>query len=790
MEALLEEGENEDELISSISSTAEASLSSSNDGELDDKNIELQDVATDSGEDPIQLVSKNKMSRNEVIDVASGGIDYISDVVTDAWFYMGFWSEERSETPAWRSTALETFLFIFKHPITRFFTLLAVFLLNILMNIEDPMSYSPKPVTITFFGTVYNFLFSKYVVDGDDSLIGDNNNNVGTSLLFVRISLLLLFLFFGILLGKYFIHGCFLRDTLGLRIFKRDSGSWVISLLTTCCALYLGAMVYNFYVLHAVSTFHAKEAIVDPAFEQQQQTVNLNGTTAAVKTSVVDNASILAAAVVSNVTLKQHLIDDILSMTEKDFARIVYYISPVFDVMAIFLMFYGVISACASAYVARSQLTDECRVKLKTQGDKSKSVSILHSKKDGGETNDNDNDDEPSALFLTFIEKSKQDILYVEKRIGHVFGVWGPYQNKQDSCGECAKGCRGYQLIIFIVFVIILSSILLPLLLVDVGVISAPNEMMFFNNNNNNNNNNDSTTVTTGAEQYDVHHYIQYRPWLENDQNITELLEAFYYTSRCAGAFPNEHKSPLPIFDYHLGANVFGYFGLSEITRCFISAASICLELCVFMQDWDFPSFKKRKYNNFNRSLDNNNTNNDNRCETSSNLFFAGKWSSYSVLLIILAITTQVFINQLTYIPSNYQQHTENGTGQIYYEFVISTSELPHQCSSSVVERIYLNCYYFGTEYSFLPKYYAVALVVVFYLIFFVSLIVGSKRFQQQQQQQSECCDNPATDAINKQSRGGKKKICCLCYYAARGLTKCYEHCKKCLTPATYEIVE
>ena len=97
-----------------------------------------------------------------------------------------------------------------------------------------------------------------------------------------------------------------------------------------------------------------------------------------------------------------------------------------------------------------------------------------------------------------------------------------------------------------------------------------------------------------------------------------------------------------------------GHFFWNQYGRSFLCSFILALDLCMFMQDWDFPKFKRGGKNV--KILGCND-----RCGCRSRRFeyklqFNGKWINFGALFVLIVLDTNLFFNQALYAPGDYLQ--------------------------------------------------------------------------------------------------------------------------------------
>jgi hypothetical protein len=132
-----------------------------------------------------------------------------------------------------KSPCLKWTFFCLKHPLTRISVALSVLILNFVVFIEDPISYSDQDAVFYGFGRVFNYVFTTYPPASEPLWIA------------FKVMSWSFCIVLGVVLGKYLIHDALLRDFLGLAVFKNDMGSWPVMTATTFGVLVFGTTIYN-----------------------------------------------------------------------------------------------------------------------------------------------------------------------------------------------------------------------------------------------------------------------------------------------------------------------------------------------------------------------------------------------------------------------------------------------------------------------------------------------------------------------------------------------------------------
>lgn len=123
--------------------------------------------------------------------------------------------------------------FLFRHPASRLLLVFSVFILNIVVYAEDPISYSEQEADIYGLGRIYNYLFRQYPSTNDGGWIC------------WKVISLLFWIIMGLFTGKYIVHDIILRDCLRITLFRHHRGSWFVMMFTTMFTIYCGSFLYN-----------------------------------------------------------------------------------------------------------------------------------------------------------------------------------------------------------------------------------------------------------------------------------------------------------------------------------------------------------------------------------------------------------------------------------------------------------------------------------------------------------------------------------------------------------------
>ncbi|XP_022248149.1 transmembrane protein 117-like, partial [Limulus polyphemus] len=134
------------------------------------------------------------------------------------------------------------FRYFFQHPYARLFVSYFVIFCNFLIFAEDPVSHSHTESEIPVVGNVFSFIATKYPSEWTWCL--------------VKVALWLFAIVIGLEVGKHFIHNCFLRNILRLKMFREERGTWMIMFLTVVIFIYIFSLVYNAFLL---SSYHDPE---------------------------------------------------------------------------------------------------------------------------------------------------------------------------------------------------------------------------------------------------------------------------------------------------------------------------------------------------------------------------------------------------------------------------------------------------------------------------------------------------------------------------------------------------
>lgn len=123
------------------------------------------------------------------------------------------------------------FKYWFQHPYLRLFVCYFVIFCNFLVFAEDPLSHSKREADIPVVGNVFSFVITKYPPDWRWR--------------FLKVTMWLLAVGCGMVVGKTIIHGMILSRFLRLKMFRADQGSWMVQFFTVIVSLYLFSHAYN-----------------------------------------------------------------------------------------------------------------------------------------------------------------------------------------------------------------------------------------------------------------------------------------------------------------------------------------------------------------------------------------------------------------------------------------------------------------------------------------------------------------------------------------------------------------
>ena len=103
-----------------------------------------------------------------------------------------------------------------------------------------------------------------------------------------------------------------------------------------------------------------------------------------------------------------------------------------------------------------------------------------------------------------------------------------------------------------------------------------------------------------------------------------------------------------------------GYFGWDEVKRRWVASLALTLLLFSAMQDWDFPKFK----------LSNGAVYKANGCKGRFNVEIHRRWALAGAWFLLVAVSTNVLLNQIRYVPHDYAQITDcQGKIRATYDF-------------------------------------------------------------------------------------------------------------------------
>ena len=129
------------------------------------------------------------------------------------------------------------FRYYFQHPYTRLFIAYFVTFCNFLIFAEDPISHSPTECEIPVVGNVISFVFTRYPPEWHWQA--------------VKVSLWVIAMFIGLLVGKYVVHHILLRRVLRLKMFRDEEGTWMIMIISMFLSCYVFSVVYNYLLISA-----------------------------------------------------------------------------------------------------------------------------------------------------------------------------------------------------------------------------------------------------------------------------------------------------------------------------------------------------------------------------------------------------------------------------------------------------------------------------------------------------------------------------------------------------------
>ena len=97
-----------------------------------------------------------------------------------------------------------------------------------------------------------------------------------------------------------------------------------------------------------------------------------------------------------------------------------------------------------------------------------------------------------------------------------------------------------------------------------------------------------------------------------------------------------------------------GHFGWNQYGRIFVCSLLIVQDVSMFVQDWDFPKFKRGGANV--KILGCNERIGCRSRRFESKLEFNGKWINFSALIVLIVLDTNLLFNQVLYSPPDYGQ--------------------------------------------------------------------------------------------------------------------------------------
>lgn len=104
-----------------------------------------------------------------------------------------------------------------------------------------------------------------------------------------------------------------------------------------------------------------------------------------------------------------------------------------------------------------------------------------------------------------------------------------------------------------------------------------------------------------------------------------------------------------------------GHFSWIETARCWICAFIVVFDLVQFMQDWDYPRFKKGNNNVQMLGCGGAKRGCKSKQCSSMKVTFNGKWVNYAPWFIMTLLNFNLFLNQYTYLPLDYMQIADEG---------------------------------------------------------------------------------------------------------------------------------
>jgi len=123
---------------------------------------------------------------------------------------------------------------LYSHPFWRIMCAVIILLLNGIMYIEDPQTYSNTKVTLPLIGPTFNFCFKGYP-----------NHVLNAKWLGLKITLLILVPIVGMLTGEYVIRRVIFQRLLNLRGFKRSKGLLFCAGISLMLGLWLASVIYS-----------------------------------------------------------------------------------------------------------------------------------------------------------------------------------------------------------------------------------------------------------------------------------------------------------------------------------------------------------------------------------------------------------------------------------------------------------------------------------------------------------------------------------------------------------------
>ncbi|KAH9420693.1 hypothetical protein DERP_001124 [Dermatophagoides pteronyssinus] len=135
------------------------------------------------------------------------------------------------------------FRYYFQHPYSRLFVAYFVIFCNFLIFAEDPLSHSLMECSIPVLGNVISLLFTKYPPEFEWR--------------FIKASMSISAIILGLFIGKFFLHHIVLRRILRLKMFREESGTWMIMLISSVLSCYFASQIYNALLLMFHPAFHS-----------------------------------------------------------------------------------------------------------------------------------------------------------------------------------------------------------------------------------------------------------------------------------------------------------------------------------------------------------------------------------------------------------------------------------------------------------------------------------------------------------------------------------------------------